>query len=319
MNMIVTAEPALISDDGGVNWSELPLGEFEPLRIGDFDGTIIEIDRNDPDVLWLATRRCGLWRSDNGGAQWRLPMDGLTGPGEFCNLGDSRNVLIEQLEISDADPSRLYAITPDGLFTTTSAGDAWQEINGTAGNPEPPPPNPFSGDADLSISLSGLPGSFTPPVTFRFSGTVRNHGPDTAREATIGIQAEILSSTHGICDGGTCDFGDVPAGTVIQLSFEREVLGGGSGTRCNGDVFELRGSVSATTRDPVPDNNFVTLRSARQNGTSIISGCPGEGILQPADKSGGGSASLLFILTLLATCSGPLWYRSGGARRALRR
>ena len=319
MNMIVTAEPALISNDGGVNWMELPFEEFEPLRLGDFEGTIVEIDRNDPDVLWLATRRCGLWRSDNGGGRWRLPMNGLTGGGDFCSLGESRNVVIEQLEISDADPSRIYTITPDGLFATTSAGNEWLQIHGATGSPAPPPPNPFSGNADLSIRLSGLPGSFTPPVTFRFTGSVRNDGPDTAREATISIQADIVSSTHGICGTHTCDFGDVPPGTVIQLTFEREVLGGGSGTRCNGDVFELRGSVSATTRDPVAGNNVATLRSTRQNGTSIISGCPGEGILQPEDKSGGGAASPLFLFMLLLTFAGLSAYRNGDVRRAPRR
>ena len=299
MSMIVTAEPALISNDGGVNWSEIPLEEFEPLLLGDFEGTIVEFDRNDPNVMWLATRLCGLWRSDNGGARWSLPMNGLTGGSEFCTLGESRNAVIEQLEISEADPARLYAITPDGLFATTSNGDEWQSVNGTPGNPAPPPPNPFSGDADLSISLSGLPGSFTPPVTFQFSGTVRNNGPDTAREATLGIQADVLTSSHGTCDGSICDFGDVPAGTVIQLTFSSEVLGGGSGTRCSGDVFELSGSVSATTNDPVPGNNTATMTSTRQNGPSIISGCSGEGLLQPEGEGGGGTSGPLMLLVML--------------------
>jgi len=100
-----------------------------------------------------------------------------------------------------------------------------------------------------------------------------------------------------VCNGGSCDFGDVAPGTVIQLRLQREVLGGGIAARCTGDVFEISGQVTATTKDPLPDNNVDSVSTTRQNGPSIISGCPGEGLLQP--EGGGGSFGFPLLLALL--------------------
>ena len=298
MRMIATATPALLSTDGGVNWSELPLEEFEVFRTAIPDGTAVAFDALDSDTIWVATRSCGLWRSSNGGARWQLPMAGLTGTPASCWLGDNRPE-VQRFKPSPVDPDRFLAITSDGLFITTDDGDTWVRSNGQAGNPEPPPPNPFSGDADLELDLFGLPGTFTPPATLQFSGTITHNGPNTAREVTFSIPADAVTSSHGACDGGSCDFGDVAPGTVIRLQLQREVLGGGISAQCTGDVFELSGRVSATTNDPVPDNNVDTVSSTRQNGGSLISGCEGEGLLQP--EGGGGSFGHLLLLVLLTS------------------
>lgn len=204
---------------------------------------------------------------------------------------------VKRFKPSPVDPDRFLAITSDGLFISRDDGDTWVEANGQAGNPELPPPNPFSGDADLALDLFGLPGTFTPPITVQFSGTITHNGPDTAREVTFSIPADSVSSSHGLCNGGSCDFGDVAPGTIIQLKMQRKILGGGIPARCTGDVFEMSGRVTATTNDPAPDNNIDTVSSTRQNGASIISGCPGEGLLQP--EGGGGSFGLPLFLVLL--------------------
>ena len=312
MSMIATGTPAMVSSDGGVNWRELPLAEFEPLLLGDFDGTQVAHDPEHPGTLWLATRGCGLWRSDNGGVRWRLSITGLSGAGGFCSLGPDRDVEIRQLAFGAPESQRIYAITRDGLFVTRDDGGQWQSINGVAGDPESPPPNPFSGDADLSITLSGLPRSFTPPATFTFSGTVRNDGPNAAREASLSIAADVVSTSVGRCGDLGCDFGDVPPGTVIRLQFRREVLGGGIGALCSGDVFELRGSVGAMTNDPVSGNNQAVVTSTRQNGPSLISRCAGEGLLQP--EGGGGSSDLLLLLLLVTSVACGLRHRRGWSR-----
>jgi hypothetical protein len=122
-----------------------------------------------------------------------------------------------------------------------------------------------------------------------------------AREVTFSVPADSVTSSHGVCDGGSCDFGDVAPGTVIQLKMQREVLGGGISARCTGDVFELSGRVTATTKDPVPGNNADTVSSTRRNGPSIISGCEGEGLLQP--EGGGGSFGFPLLLVLLIAVS----------------
>lgn len=300
MKMIATATPALLSADGGVNWSELPLQEFEVFGTTNIAGRVVEFDALDSNTIWLVTLRCGLWRSSDGGVSWRLPMAGLTGSSESCWIGNDYPE-VKRFKSSPVAPDRFFAITSDGLFTTDDDGATWVAANGEPGNPEPPPPNPFSGDADLALDLFGLPGTFTPPVTLQFSGTIRHNGPDTAREVTFSVAADVISSSHGVCDGGYCDFGDVAPGTVIQLRMQREVLGGGIGARCTGDVFEISGRVSATTKDPLPDNNGDTVKTTRQNGPALISGCPGEGLLQ-SESGGGGSFGLpLLLLLLIAT------------------
>ena len=299
MRMIATATPALLSTDGGVNWSELPLEEFEVFQTASVSGTAVAFDALDSDTIWIATRSCGLWRSSSGGARWRLPTAGLTGAPESCWLGDNRPE-VKRFKPSPMDPNRFFAITSDGLFITTDDGDTWVEANGQAGNPAPPPPNPFSGDADLELDLFGLPGRFTPPVSLKFSGTIRHKGPDMAREVTFSVPVDSIGSSHGVCVGGSCDFGDVAPGTIIQLQMQRKILGGGISARCNGDVFEMSGRVTATTNDPVPDNNVDTVSSVRRNEPSLISGCAGEGLLQR--EGGGGSFGyvLLFVLLISA-------------------
>jgi hypothetical protein len=296
MQMIATATPALLSTDGGVNWGKMPVEEFQVFHTGSVPGTVVAFDALDSGTIWVVTARCGLWSSNTGGARWNLPMTGLTGSSEYCWLSNNYPE-VKHFKPSPLDPDRFLAITSDGLFITTNDGELWIEANGQAGDPGPPPPNPYSGDADLELDLFGLPGTFTPPVTVQFSGTIRHNGPDTAREVAFSAPVDSIVSSHGTCDGGSCDFGDLAPGTVVQLQMRREILGGGISARCSGDVHEILGRVTATTNDPVPGNNNDTVSSTRQNGASIISSCPGEGLLQP--EGGGGSFGYPFLFVLL--------------------
>ncbi len=300
--MIATAMPILLSDDGGVNWYEPTYQEFESFSYSPREGTHVAFGAADSDTLWVATRWCGIWRSDSGGARWRLPDEGLSGGPEDCRLGTG-TPQIDRFEPSPTVPGRFFAVTVDGLFITDNAGELWTSINGVAAEvPPAPPPNPYSGSADMTLDLFGLGGSYSPPTTLRFSGTVRNNGPDTARDVTLSLPANVVSTTWGTCNGGSCDFGDVPPGTTIALEFERELLGGG-GPQCSGDVFEISSGVSAATNDPNPGNNSDTVSSVRRNGPTLISGCSGEGLLKKASdnsaESGGGAAGGLLLWGLL--------------------
>jgi len=294
--MIATVTPARLSDDGGVNWSDLPLAEFEVFVTADIPGTAVAFDALDSNIIWVATRDCGLWRSIDGGARWQLPMNGLTGEPTSCWMGNGYPE-VKRFNPSPVNPDRFFAITSDGLFITDNDGSGWTASNGQPGDPEAPPPNPFSGDADLSLDLFGMPGTFTPPVTLEFSGTITNNGPDAAREVRFSSPVDTITTTHGTCNGGACDFGDVAPGTIIRLTLRREILGGGISARCTGDVFEISGQVTATTNDPVTGNNTDSVSSTRQNGSTLISGCPGEGLLQQ-DGGGGGTFGIPLVLVL---------------------
>lgn len=299
--LIATAKPvpAVVSHDGGVNWQDLPLAEFEFFAGGTFDGRHVAIDPRDSRVIWIATLRCGVFASRDGGAHWRPMNDALTGEAPNCQFG-ADYPKVADFALSPADPDRMYAVTSDGVFTRYAAA-AWTQANGReTANREPPPPHPYTGSADLAFSLSSLPGSYTPPVTFRFSGTIRNLGPDTARGARLSINATVVSSTRGDCGNGSCEFGDVAAGAVINLEFERSLLNGGHGANCTGDVFMLGGNVSALTDDPDPDNNLADISSIRQNNASLISRCEGEGLLT---SEGGGSFGAAALIVLLVAAS----------------
>ena len=299
--VIATATPLVLSDDGGVTWYEPTAAEFEVFSYGPaVAGTHVAFGATNSDTLWVATERCGVWQSVSSGFRWNLQDEGLTGGGDFCWLG-SGYPEINRFEPSPVIVDRFYAVTADGLFVTNNSGDLWVAINGTqVAEPPAPPPNAFSGTADMTLDLFGLKNKFTPPTTLKFSGTIRNNGPDTAREVTLSIGAQIVSSSWGTCENGVCDFGDVPAGTSIAQEFERAVSTGGIGPQCTGDVFQMSGRVTATTNDPNAANNADSVSSVRQNNGALISRCPGEGLLQKeSDKDGGGSFGGLMLTGLI--------------------
>ena len=60
--------------------------------------------------------------------------------------------------------------------------------------------------------------------------------------------------------------------------------------------MEIRAQVSAVTDDPIPANNKAIATVRRENKPSLISGCPGEGLL----TGGGGSVGVLLLGALAA-------------------
>ena len=296
MRVIATGKPVMLSTDGGVNWSPPAYNEFEYFASTQPEGQFVAFDKDDPSTLWAVTSDCGIFRSTNNGASWSTRMTGITGQTTNCpaNLASPQVSLFEP---SPANGDRYYAVTSDGLFTTADDGESWTPANGVPGPKSDAPAGVFDGDADLEIELANVPHQFTPPATLRYRGTIRNNGPDAARSITVSFGGEIVSSTISSCHGIECEITELQAGMVLEFQVERQELGfGGGGTRCTGDVMEIRAQVSAVTDDPNPANNKANAWVRRENNPSLISSCPGEGLL----TGGGGSVSVLLLGALAA-------------------
>jgi hypothetical protein len=296
MRVIATGKPVVLSTDGGVNWSPPAYNEFEYFASTQPEGRFVAFDTDDPSTLWVVTSDCGIFRSTNNGANWSTRMTGITGQAANCpaNLAAPQ---ISFFEPSLANGDRYYAVTSDGLFTTADDGESWTSANGVPGPKSDAPAGVFDGDADLEVKLANVPHQFTPPTTLRYRGTIRNNGPDAARSITVSFGGEIVSSTISSCQGIECEITELQAGMVIEFQVERQELGfGGGGTRCTGDIMEIRAQVSAVTDDPIPANNKAIATVRRENKPSLISGCPGEGLL----TGGGGSVGVLLLGALAA-------------------
>ena len=289
MRVIATGKPVMLSTDGGVNWSQPAYNEFEFFASARPDGRFVAFDGDDPNTLWVVTADCGIFRSTNNGASWGTRTAGMTGLAANCPASLSAPE-VDFFEPSPADGDRYYAVTSDGLFTTGDDGATWVAANGTPGDQSDAPTGVFDGDADLAVSLSKVPRKFTPPTTLKYRGTLVNNGPDVARSITVSFGGIIVSSSIGECSGYECVIAELQSGAVVDFQIERQELGGGSGTRCTGDIMEIRAQVSAVTNDPNPANNVTTASVKRENNPSLISGCPGEGLLTSQNEEGGGGA-----------------------------
>ena len=297
MRVIATEKPVMLSTDGGVNWSPPAYNEFEYFASTRPEGQFVAFDTDDPSTLWVVTSDCGIFRSTNSGASWSTRMTGFTGQTANCPA----NAAAPQVwffEPSPANGDRYYAVTSDGLFTTADDGEFWTPANGTPGPKSDAPTGVFDGDADLEVKLGNVPQKFTPPTTLSYRGTLRNNGPDAARSITVSFGGEIVSSIIPSCRDIECEITELQAGMVIEFQVERKLLGGGGGTRCTGDVMEIRAQVSAVTNDPIPANNTAIAPVERENNPSLISGCPREGLL--TSEGGSGSVGVLLLGGLAA-------------------
>jgi hypothetical protein len=317
--MIQAGFPVRLSSDGGMTWSKPVVEEFSPFLSDDFAGRMVAFDIVDSGTLWVALNHCGLWRSEDNGFSWSPADAGITGtPSDSCQLafsGRNQPADIFALELSAADADRIYVSTDHGVFTTTDGGNSWQSANGIAAQPPPaPPPGPFSGMADLSLSFFGVPSEFDPPTTIRFSGRITNFGPDPALQSQLSWgTTRVTSTTFGDCDSFGCYFDELASGATVELEFEIEILGGGIGAPCNGDVYSISAGVSALTEDPNTDNNQAVASMARVGNEPLISDCPGEGLLNDGGGGGGATDFTILMFLMLAVFARALRRRVYGA------
>ena len=105
------------SKDGGRSWGALPYPASVPLSVA--------IPKSQPDTLYLATARRGVYKSDNGGYQWTQVSEGLP----EARAG-GRPEEIRTLAVDPLDPDVVYAaLARHGIYRTADGGASWHKFN----------------------------------------------------------------------------------------------------------------------------------------------------------------------------------------------
>jgi xyloglucan-specific exo-beta-1,4-glucanase len=113
------------SADGGATW-KLVLAKYssslvdsaKPLTGSRYSGPSIAIDPNQPDIVYWATRRDGVWRSGDAGATWTQAFD---------PQGGCRNVVVDPSSIKDGRSQRiLVGVFDQGIWMSEDGGTTFQ-------------------------------------------------------------------------------------------------------------------------------------------------------------------------------------------------
>jgi photosystem II stability/assembly factor-like uncharacterized protein len=124
--IFVTSYPGGVfkSTDFGSTWIEsnfaIPSFQVEDPMIEGYYS--LEIDRDDPDVLYLGLFNGGIYKSTDGGGTW-LPLYGEA----YENFEVMRSG-IRRVKANPAD-EMVYAVSDNGVFRSADAGASWISIN----------------------------------------------------------------------------------------------------------------------------------------------------------------------------------------------
>lgn len=121
--LIAGTRPAAFyrSDDGGVNWRALSapgISTFSDINMGPTRVTQILFDPADANVLWAGVEIGGIYRSGDGGENWRLLDQGLVS-------GDVHGIAVIR---GPAGNTTLFATTNKGLHRSSDGGAHWQFV-----------------------------------------------------------------------------------------------------------------------------------------------------------------------------------------------
>jgi photosystem II stability/assembly factor-like uncharacterized protein len=112
-----TKPPAVFrTTDGGRHWERLKIAIADKCLAGAPKVTNIVFDPQDDRTVFVGVEIDGVFRSRDGGDNWtRLPA-----------LGDKMlNQDIHGLAVAAGQTRKLFATTPDGLWTSTDEGESW--------------------------------------------------------------------------------------------------------------------------------------------------------------------------------------------------
>lgn len=126
------------SDDDGETWQPVSALNDHPTRSSWFPGAgglcahAVLVDPNRPQSVWCAMSAVGVWRSDDGGANWVPKNEGVR-----CIMPDKANpgigYCVHGLAQDPSAPNRIYRQDHTGMYRTRDGGDSWERIeNGLA-------------------------------------------------------------------------------------------------------------------------------------------------------------------------------------------
>ena len=151
----------LRSNDGGRSFavSRVPI-KFGGNENGRGNGERLSVDPNDPRILFLGTRRAGLWRSDDGAVTWKR-IDAFPWTGTPRGAGIVAT-LVDPASGKRGQPSQsVYAAVSDPvgptLFRSQDAGANWAAVPGSPTGLVPTR-MVHGGDGALWLSYGSSPG-----------------------------------------------------------------------------------------------------------------------------------------------------------------
>jgi xyloglucan-specific exo-beta-1,4-glucanase len=303
----------LRSDDYGWHWKTAQL----PTQLGANDqgrdsGERLAVDPNDDNILYLATRNNGLWKSSDGGATWAQDT-------AFPDLGSNSTsglqfVTFDQTEqhkhraatqhivVGDADDSALYE--------TTDGGATWSKVAGGPGTV--PVKAQFSGNGSLYVVYDQFTGPYwmgtgklykfargsstqgtageavgaaadvSPPPSTNWYGydglAVDPQHPDTVLVATNDRWSPI-DTIYRSADGGST-WGDVSASTTLDIS-DSPYLAWGAQPK-------FGWWIGAVAIDPFNSNHVVYGTGATLYGTSNLGAMDAGGTVVFSSKAAKG-------------------------------
>lgn len=155
--------------------------------------------------------------------------------------------------------------------------------------------------ADVALTLAESAGTKTAGVSFTYTATIRNNGPDavgaTVRFLTTGVSVANATFAGGTCasntNSATCDMGSMASGASIAVQLNVSAPAAGNGL--------LEGFVTLQSADSNTANNNATL------GTTIVT-APSTSSSSSGGGGGGGKGGGRFdwlavaLLALLTAC-----------------
>ena len=123
------------SKDGGQNWQELPgLREvkgnlWQPGAGGMCLHTIVQ-DAADPQRLYTAISAAGVFRTDDGGKNWRAVTNGLKSPFELPDPDAEVGHCVHCIAMHPAHPGVLFMQKHWDVMRSDDAGELWYEVSG---------------------------------------------------------------------------------------------------------------------------------------------------------------------------------------------
>ena len=112
------------STDRGNNWTQINNG------LNSLETNVLAVDPNDSDVLYLGTDDDGIYKSINGGENWKkLIPTASFGVGDIIvDPQDSNNVYMGTVDYFRLSESR-GVLGDFGVYKSTDGGTTWEEFN----------------------------------------------------------------------------------------------------------------------------------------------------------------------------------------------
>ena len=113
------------STDGGITWMEsnFAMPSFkvaDPFTQGYYS---LEIDSNNPNILYLGIFGKGVYKSTDGAATW-IPMYG--------SMGGNKEIMkkgITKIKVDPTNSNNIYLATDQGVYFSDNGAESWEEIN----------------------------------------------------------------------------------------------------------------------------------------------------------------------------------------------